>query len=1240
MEPILYHDSGAFLEDYAEQIAPQSFPHTVRAKGGVKLAIPALNQLLSAFLKKDLRLTEYISHHHERVQLWLSSGSQNEVDRIAVFRHGILEQLLVVRFLRVSFNDRNPVPVLYDITLHNYPNSPHVTIYRSENDQLQIAQIDYMKLIPKNDKEWAFRFSEDSSLGFNLSTTCLHTQTMVCLNDSLGRTFLTISSAEISRNPISRLRSLVEILNQPLHSIAIRLRYTRSFKKLLEEVFHSSPLHQEVICYLGSDPLTLLAINHFQLRAYQHRYPLANKKIIKEILLNKQLLNPFVYEVAEQGELDPHTNFFYIRERNESSSPEMRIVSYISNETYEKQELQHFITYLEQLKQRFPEAKNNIIEVMQQHQHALTDFSPSFKLILHKLAEGLKGKALDLKQIIFTVVHAETSQTYAYTYQPDQACFVEERVNRSIADPFNSFLELRRYANFDVEYDAKCSTHFSWLFYMRNKQNPKDFRLQGISLVFNKLDCAHKNSIYDLKLQEHVLHLLEGAQASLKDHSSSKKPVWNSLFFQLVVLLHDSLQTCLELIREIIEMYRVKFIHLNIDKLRFKLRLAKEEGMGYRTYLIEAKNFHYQFDLTVKEIDLHHDQALISPASVVDMREQEARAKGVIWSYCLPAEISRKARNFVEKELGKVFHEEYEQFIELDLDPQTIRIHPQTNTIDYNQGELVPVEELLGAPRNPGLNQAGVVIGIKTDDLGLSFPVTRILIIGDVTHDSRSAITAQECARINAAIRLASKMKVPIDWFSVSYGVEIKKEKGVESLDASSSTVREIIKYAHHGHLPINMVIDDTNIGAQSYWDSLCAILQDTKGVLIMTPRGSMALTGHNALTCALYNNVHSEDIPNYAKELYPEGLQSLAGYKLVHGPNGDAMACAFNLEGACEILLRHHYYTYSQRYDQMVEPRASADANFDQEKNNSLAHEVTKLLKGQPAKRELIIEALRDPHSPPMVQWWKDLESVTRQSVSKGDFPQDPHTLVYEMQIGGVTSMVIFPPTGPLTPRDSEIIARAIEKASGRVPVLIIGSLTGFNCDPLSMQNRQLAAGALIAKAVTDHRGPLFVVNLGALVGGTFVILSKQLNPQLKILAVEGSQVKVIGGKSAAKVVFNSRIKEQVEKNVEIQQMKALLQGVVSQLDGSTMTQVNKASLPKKGDAKTPNRGELEGALKQMRRQLTEELENKEASSFEQIHTVERAIRVGSVDAVVSLKTLRNAIIGHLQNSLNLKSS
>ena len=110
---------------------------------------------------------------------------------------------------------------------------------------------------------------------------------------------------------------------------------------------------------------------------------------------------------------------------------------------------------------------------------------------------------------------------------------------------------------------------------------------------------------------------------------------------------------------------------------------------------------------------------------------------------------------------------------------------------------------------------------------------------------------------------------------------------------------------------------------------------------------------------------------------------------------------------------------------------------------------------------------------------------------------------------------------SGTLFPQSSKKVARAINAASGRRPVVVLANLAGFDGSPESMRRLQLEYGAEIGRAVVNFDGPIAFCVISRFHGGAFVVFSRRLNPQLETVALEGSHASVIGGAPAAAVVF-----------------------------------------------------------------------------------------------------------------------
>ena len=131
------------------------------------------------------------------------------------------------------------------------------------------------------------------------------------------------------------------------------------------------------------------------------------------------------------------------------------------------------------------------------------------------------------------------------------------------------------------------------------------------------------------------------------------------------------------------------------------------------------------------------------------------------------------------------------------------------------------------------------------------------------------------------------------------------------------------------------------------------------------------------------------------------------------------------------------------------------------------------------------------------------------------------------------------FPPTdgpdtytaGTLLPRSSKKAARAINAASGNRPLVVLANLSGFDGSPESMRKLQLEYGAEIGRAIVNFRGPIVFCVISRYHGGAFVVFSMALNPDMTVLALEGSFASVLGGAPAAAVVFSRDVDARVDQ-------------------------------------------------------------------------------------------------------------
>jgi acetyl-CoA carboxylase carboxyltransferase component len=126
---------------------------------------------------------------------------------------------------------------------------------------------------------------------------------------------------------------------------------------------------------------------------------------------------------------------------------------------------------------------------------------------------------------------------------------------------------------------------------------------------------------------------------------------------------------------------------------------------------------------------------------------------------------------------------------------------------------------------------------------------------------------------------------------------------------------------------------------------------------------------------------------------------------------------------------------------------------------------------------------------------------------------------------------------------------------------------------------------------------------------GGAFVVFSKALNENMAVLAVEGSFASVIGGAPAAAVVFARQVDARTSADPRVTGLEAA---------------VAAANQPEK-------KAELVSELAEIRACVRAAKLSALATEFDAIHSIARAVEVGSVDAVIAAGELRSAIAGQI---------
>jgi acetyl/propionyl-CoA carboxylase alpha subunit/acetyl-CoA carboxylase carboxyltransferase component len=545
-------------------------------------------------------------------------------------------------------------------------------------------------------------------------------------------------------------------------------------------------------------------------------------------------------------------------------------------------------------------------------------------------------------------------------------------------------------------------------------------------------------------------------------------------------------------------------------------------------------------------------------------------------------------------------------------------IAPRIEGIERGRFEELDLDGPAGSRLAPvrdrawGENPAGVVLGLITN-WSARFPdgFTRMLVIGDATMEMGSLGEA-ECRRIVAAIDLAEERGLPVEWVALSAGARIALDSGTENLDWTAAVLRRIVTFTAAGGV-VNVIVDGPCVGAQSYWNAEATMLMHCRGALVMTPRGYMVLTGKRAL--------------EVSGSVAAATNEAIGGLEIMLA-NGEAQYAATDLHAAYQVLMRHYDYTYVPP----GEPRARAVVSSDPPGRDisvypyngpggfatigEVVSEATNPGRKKPFAIREVIRAISDQDAP-LLERWADMAGGETTVAMHGQMNGQPVCFV------GIESQPIprrrpGPPDGPavwmsgtLFPNSSRKAARAIRAASGISPVVLVANLSGFDGSPESIRERQLEYGAEIGKAVVEFDGPILFCVIARYHGGAYVVFSRRLSGSLESLALEGSYASVIGGGAAAAVVFTRLVAERVNAHPRVRDAREAL--------GRVAADQHRAA---------------QEAYEAVLADVEAEIQTAFAREFDSVHSVSRALHVGSLHAVLPVSELRAEVCGRLQDA------
>jgi acetyl/propionyl-CoA carboxylase alpha subunit/acetyl-CoA carboxylase carboxyltransferase component len=764
-----------------------------------------------------------------------------------------------------------------------------------------------------------------------------------------------------------------------------------------------------------------------------------------------------------------------------------------------------------------------------------------------------------------------------FTFRPGPDGLVEDEVLRGLHPMMGDRLQLWRLREFHLE--RLASPEDVYMFHGIARANAKDERLFALAEV-RDLTAVYDEAGRPVALPElervlvSVLETIRGLQARRPLH---RRLMWNR------VLLHawPMIELRPDEVRAVVERVASRAAGLGIEQVVVQGRLRVDGVARDRVLRFYAPTGH---DVAVEVTD-----PTVEPLQPLDegtRRIIAARRRGTLH----PAEIVRLlAPSYTDgsQPVG--------EFVEHEL---------------TRSGRLEPVD------RPPATNPSGIVVGtIRNFTERYPEGMLRVILLGDPTR-ALGSLAEPECRRIVAAIDLAEELGVPLEWFALSAGAKIAMDSGTETMDWIAGGLRRIVLFTQAGG-ELNVVVAGINVGAQPYCNAEATMLMHTRGALIMTSDSAMVLAGKQAL--------------DYSGGVSAEDNLGIGGYERIMGPNGQAQYWASDLADACRLLLRYYEHTYvapGERFPRRAETSDPAERDVGEAPHDlpgSELHRIADVFSDElnsdrklPFDIRSVMRAVIDSDHRPLERWlaMRDAEVAVVWDAHLGGWP---------VSLIGIESRPLprrgtIPADGPeqwtagtLFPRAAKKIARALNAAAGRRPMVVLANLAGFDGSPESLREWELEFGAEIARAVVNFDGPIVFCVLSRYHGGAFVVFSQKLNPNLETVALAGARASVIGGAPAAAVVFAGEVEQAAGADARIRALDA----AIVQAEGAERQRL-----------RARRAAQWQDVLAEKRKLFAER--------FDRVHSVERAVRMGSVKAVVEPASLRSFLIDAVERGIH----
>ena len=796
------------------------------------------------------------------------------------------------------------------------------------------------------------------------------------------------------------------------------------------------------------------------------------------------------------------------------------------------------------------------------------------------------GFPRSIRRILVTVAgpgHGQgLTDRHQFTYRPSGNGYEEEKFYRGIHPMLGKRLHLWRLNNFKIE--RLPSVEDVYLLHAVARDNPKDERLFACAEVRDVTPVRdEKGRIVQLP---HLERMLTEALASIRLFQS-RRPAHQRLYWNRILLnVWPPLTLQPDELRDLVRKLAPATEGLGLEQVIVRARIPNPTTGELREMVVRISTPGGSGTL----ISFRPADKLLPIRTLpeYDQKVVRMRQRGLIYPYEI-IKMLTPAPEYTRAEFPAG------EFFEHDLDAA---------------GRLVPVD------RPYGQNKANIVVGVIRN-FTTRYPegMTRVLMLGDPSKDL-GAIAEPECRLILAALDLAQAKGVPLEWFPISAGAKISMASGVENMDWIARVLRGLIEFTQAGG-EVNLVVNGINVGAQPYWNAEATMLMHTRGILIMTPKAAMVLTGKRAL--------------DYSGSVSAEDNQGIGGYDRIMGINGQAQYWARDIDEACHILLRHYDHTYVApgerfpRRDATTDPTDRDVRNYPHGKNGDegfeligdiLSDETNPGRKRSFDIRKVMKAATDQDHAP--LERWAGMRAAETAVVWDAHLGGNPVCLI-GIESRPVPRLGFVPADGPdqwtsgtLFPQSSKKIARAINAASNNRPVVVLANLSGFDGSPESMRRLQLEYGAEIGRSVVNFKGPIVFCVISRYHGGAYVVFSRALNESVEVAALEGTYASVIGGAPAAAVVFAGEVEAKARKDARLQPLNE----AIAKAEGA-------------------EKGRLRAQWDELFKVIHSEKLGEMAAEFDRVHSVQRALAVGALDYIIPPANLRPYLIHAVERGI-----